>query len=163
MKEALFRGGIKMTKRQWVAAGAGLFILGGVLGIWFGRMSPAFAVRQTAQEDVMYGFALFREADSALAQGHVAAAEAWSNQGIGSLVSALLPLSRLGISNANTVVPYLEKAQYDRLHHQATRQEQQVLETFQASFAPFSRDGYGYIPEAAFQAAWDRVAAKIGS
>lgn len=76
--------------------------------------------------------------------------------------SSVTPLSSLGMSNANTVVPYLDQAQYDVLHHRATVQQKAVLATFRQSMAPFRREGYGHLPEAAFRSEWNRVAAKIG-
>ncbi len=101
-----------MTKQQFIAAGAGLFIMGGALGVWVDQMSPNFALRQTAQEDVMKGYALFRQADGAMAKGQATSAQIWATQGMGSLQVSVTPLSRLSMSNANTVVPYLDQAQY---------------------------------------------------
>lgn len=152
-----------MTKQQFIAAGAGLFIMGGALGVWVGQMSPNFALRQTAQQDVMYGYALFRQADSAMAEGQATSAQILATQAMGSLQVAVTPLSRLGMANAGIVVPYLDQAQYDLLHHRATVQQSAVLTTFRQSLAPFRRESYGYIPEAAFRSAWNRVAAKIGN
>ena len=151
-----------MTKQQFIAAGAGLFIMGGALGVWVGQMSPNFALRQTAQQDVMYGYALFRQADSAMAQGQATSAQIWATQGMGSLQVAVTPLSRLGMSDAGMVVGYLDQAQYDVLHHRATVHQKAVLATFRQAMAPFRRESYGHIPEAAFRSAWNRVAAKIG-
>lgn len=151
-----------MTKKQFIAAGAGLFIVGGALGMWVGQMAANFALRQSAQQDVMYAYALFREADGAMAQGHPTTAQIWTTQGMGALQVSVTPLSQLGMSNSDMVVPYLDQAQYDVLHHRATVQQKTVLATFGQSMAPFRMVSYGHIPEAAFRSAWNRVAAKIG-
>lgn len=151
-----------MTKKQFIAVATGIFFLGGALGAWVGQILPNFALRQTAQQDVMYGNALFRAADSSMAKGQGTAAQTWSDQGMGSLQVAVTPLSHLGMANANMVVPYLDQAQYDVLHHKATVKQRAVLATFNQSMAPFRRDSFGQVPESAFRSAWNRVAAKIG-
>lgn len=151
-----------MTKRQFISAGVGLFIIGGAIGAWVGQMSPDFALRQTAQQDVMYGDALFRQANSAMAEGQDSSAQTLAAQGMGSLQVAVTPLSRLGLARPNTVVPYLDQAQYDVLHHRATAKQRAVLAAFRQSMAPFRHESFGHIPEAAFRSAWNQVAAKVG-
>lgn len=150
-----------MKKSRMVASGLGLLIIGGALGFGVGRTSSTAAIRKTGQADLMQGYALFNEADHALRQGQHLAAQTWSSEGTAYILSAVAPLSQVGISGTSTISDYLQTAQYDIVTGQASSHQKHVLQAFQQSLARYVHKNYGTISDAALQTAFSRIQSVI--
>lgn len=144
-----------------VVGALSLFVVGGIAGLLVGRQQDSGALRQVAQSDLMQGYALLREADSAQRLGEHNAAQRWSAQAVGELFSAVTLLSQLGLSGMNGAVPFIQRAQYAYIQGHASKHQKLVLRTFQKSLSGFGHIAYGDIPESALRMAISRITTVI--
>ena len=150
-----------MRKASIVAGALSFFVVGGIVGLFVGRQQDSGTLRQVAQSDLMQGYALLREADSAQRHGEQSSAQTWSAEGTAYLFSAIKPLSHLGISGMNAVAPYIQRAQYDFIEGHASKHQKVVLQEFQKSLSGLDHATYGDIPVSTLRSAIARVTTVI--
>ena len=145
------------SKGAITAGAAGILIVGAIAGLIVGRQMSSGVVRQIGVYDTSQGVALLNEANQAQRRGEHDAAQTWSNEAVAYLFCAIMPLNHMGISSMSTIAPYVQRAESDFSHANASRHQKAVLQTLQTSLAPFMHKSYGNITDAELHGALSQV------
>lgn len=133
------------------------------MGFVAGRLQQVAVIRQIAQQDVLEGYALSVQAKNALQHKNSVAANTFSIESGTYLFSAITPLQKLGVHHTFPVLTAVQRAEYDVVHGKATTHERQVLGAFRRALLPYSRYGFGTIPQSRLQTALNHIQATIQS
>lgn len=151
-----------MRSRRWmVGIGAIGLVAGLLLGLWISNVTMGSALRLSAQNNLMSGWALIRQGNDALRVGDKAGALDATTMGTTYLFAAAPDVNAAGISGEGITATYMQHAEWELVQGKATPGELRVIRTFLSSLEPFSHQNIGNFSMSAIAKALQRVDSAI--